>query len=240
MCIQLVMSKGLSKMAIETKVQRHWQNETFSDRIGKDRKRILSYELEKDFILENLGSLDGKVLDIGCGAGFFLKTISWTGEMNGVEINEKAKKIAIKNGYSFERDLNDTNYFDAIIMRGSVHLIPHPFLTIEKCYNALKPGGKLFILASPNSDSIIHRLFGDMHIFKKNAVNWRVSKNNLKEVCENFGFIHKKTNCSYLKSPYRNLISDHFKFIKLLTYISKDNKFSFWGNTFDACYEKPK
>ena len=224
---------------MKTKVQHHWEQEEFADRIGQDINRLKSYELEKKFILENLENLSGKILDIGCGTGFFLKTIGWSGEISGIEINEKAKEVAIKNGYNFKKDLNETNYFDVIVMRGSIHLIPYPFLTIEQCYKSLKPGGKLFILASPNSDSIVHRIFGDMHIFKKNAVNWRVSKSNLNEVFKNFGFIHKSTNCSYLKSPYCKLLSDHIKFIKLLTSISKDNKFSFWGNTFDACYEKP-
>ena len=227
-------------METKSKVQACWENETFSDRMGKDLRRLKSYDLEKKFILENIDNLKGRVLDIGCGSGFFLKTISWEGEINGIEINERAKEVAQKNGHKFEKDLDSKNYFDAIIFRGSLHLIPHPFTTIEKCFQALKPGGKLFVLASPNSDGIIHRIFNDMHIFKKGAVNWRISKNNLKEVCENFGLIHKQTRCNYLNSPYCDFISDHIKFLKLLLHITRNNVFSFWGNTFDACYEKPK
>ena len=76
-----------------------------------------------------------------------------------MEISEYAIEKAIANGISFDKDINsEKDFFDIIIFRGTIQHLDHPFLYIEKAYKALRKGGYVFYLATPNINSLYYKI----------------------------------------------------------------------------------
>ena len=107
----------------------------------------------------------GRVLDIGCGSGDFLKKLSERGfEAFGTELDGQAARramqvdgIKVKTGPLLEADF-DKDFFDAVCMWHVFEHLAEPKRTLEIISKILKPGGYLF-LSMPNIESIQSRLF---------------------------------------------------------------------------------
>jgi SAM-dependent methyltransferase len=107
----------------------------------------------------------GRVLDVGCGRGGFLKKLSKRGfEAFGTELEGQAARramqvdgIKIKTGPLLEADF-DKDFFDAVCMWHVFEHLTEPKRTMEITDKILKPGGYLF-LSMPNIESIQSRLF---------------------------------------------------------------------------------
>ncbi len=108
-----------------------------------------------------------KVLDIGCGAGTFLKTMKNLGwECSGIEVSESSKKftrklksqgIDVKYGDLLKAGYKK-NSFGLITFWHVVEHLKKPGLYLERANELLKKGGLLFI-AVPNIDSFSFRLW---------------------------------------------------------------------------------
>jgi SAM-dependent methyltransferase len=107
---------------------------------------------------------NGKVLDIGCGAGHHLlwfKRYGW--ETYGVEISELACKRARERGLEvFNGDLLEANfpddYFDLITIHDVLEHTFKPKEILGKIHRILKPGG-IVMGTMPNCDSLERRIF---------------------------------------------------------------------------------
>lgn len=111
----------------------------------------------------------GRVLDVGCGTGHFLKYIretdrSW--QVYGVEPNRLLRSVAtknsgvvIKNGTLNVIPFSD-NYFDVITCYDVLEHSTELKKNIRELKRVLKPQGLLFIQA-PNYRSLMARLTGD-------------------------------------------------------------------------------
>lgn len=107
----------------------------------------------------------GKVLDIGCSLGFFLKELMKKGSWQcfGLEYSKKAAKYARKqlSLNVFAREIEDiplpNDYFDVITMHSTLEHIRDPQKMIKEVYHKLKPGG-FFIFNIPNIDSFEYKL----------------------------------------------------------------------------------
>lgn len=106
-------------------------------------------------------SKPGKILDIGCGHGWLLSSLSGRWRKFGVEISKFASKSASKYGKIFTGDLKNFNVkgFDFITVLHVIEHHPKPEELIKKIYNILKPKGVL-ILETPDFDSAAARRYG--------------------------------------------------------------------------------
>ncbi len=106
------------------------------------------------------------VLDVGCGSGWYLKTMSKLGwKPFGYEMNsEVAESISNTLGYtvfSREEELERyIDYFDLITFNFSFEHLVNPKQLLRKMINCLKNDGKLSISA-PNIQSCEASLFGN-------------------------------------------------------------------------------
>ncbi|TGM16008.1 methyltransferase domain-containing protein [Leptospira selangorensis] len=134
----------------------YWDDETGYDLDWWD---VAHRDIYKDFIGKFLSAPKGKILDVGCGLGFFVKTIGTTRpgwEAVGYEISEKAVKFAReKNGLKqvFPGIVQDSGLpkesFDIITLWDVIEHIPKPHSLIQYLFGLLKPGGFLFV-QTPN------------------------------------------------------------------------------------------
>jgi 2-polyprenyl-3-methyl-5-hydroxy-6-metoxy-1,4-benzoquinol methylase len=104
-----------------------------------------------------------KLLEIGCGQGYFLKRArNYVEECVGLELNEECVKKCTAEGLTvyplliqdFSKDYND--YFDIVCFFEVLEHVPDTRAFIEHSYKVLKKGGYL-ILSVPNNKSLFFK-----------------------------------------------------------------------------------
>ncbi len=140
-----------------------------------------------------------KVLDAGCGTGWFSKgAVDRGAQVTSMDLGEKLlSKVAEKCeservvGSILQMPFPD-NTFDIIISSEVIEHVPSPFEGVKEMYRVLKPGG-ILILTTPNqlwyfSVWIANRLNLRPYQGLENWTSWNGMKSNLKEI----GFINNK------------------------------------------------
>lgn len=109
---------------------------------------------------------EGKVLDVGCGAGGNLKTLRDQGwDVSGIEISELAAAHArnLVGGNIHTGTLAtapfECNMFDMIFMSHSLEHLPSPTDALRRVNALLKDDG-LLVVSVPNVNSLEVKLFG--------------------------------------------------------------------------------
>ena len=150
-----------------------FNDQAHRDYVGSRRKRLL-----KEAAMYNPYNLNGRILDIGCGFGGFLKGAAEQGwrHPEGVEIASHAAEYAsnffpIKMKPFEQTDYNDYS-FDVIRLNNVIEHVPSPKAVILSAYKNLRSGG-LFVISTPNFRSLSVSLCrekwqyieGDEHIY---------------------------------------------------------------------------
>ena len=220
-----------------------YQADYFQDRNGNDLKRLLSFSQEKTFI-EQFASTDSSCLDIGCSTGEFLRSISWSGNMYGMEISDLAISKARDNGINIISEFPCDSSLDVIFFRGTIQHLDSPFIYIQQSVASLKPGGVIFFLATPNSDSLYYRLFGTLPALDPSRNFYIPGIQSLQSICQIYGLRFLSSDMPYFKSPYSSFLRDHLLFLtKLLLSvfipsIAKTIKFPFWSSMMHLVFIK--
>jgi len=135
------------------------------DGIAEKEKSVFKKYI--NLLSKNISFEGKKVLDVGCGTGNFIKTLSFV-EKNikiyGLDYNDKAVKILKKEKYNVEKYNLDDNLniffdekFDIITMFDVIEHL-NSFISFEKILNKNLVKGGYLVLTTPNSNSI-ERLF---------------------------------------------------------------------------------
>lgn len=107
---------------------------------------------------------NGKILDIGCSYGLYLKHMRELGwDVVGIELNRKAanlgrKKFRLRIINASLENVDITEKFDVIAMRMVLEHLPSPSQALEKASKLLEEGGRLIIIV-PDFSGIEFRLF---------------------------------------------------------------------------------
>ena len=219
--------------------KKFYTSEYFKNRDLNDSKRLKSFVQEINFVRKYIKS--GSIIDVGCSTGEFLTFIRWHGEKFGMEIAVEAAEKAEKNGINFDRDIfNSENYFDVVVFRGTIQHIDEPFKYIKAAHKALKKGGHMFFLATPNADGIYYRLFKTLPFLQPEINYYIPSETTLVNTCKNFNFTFLEAEKPYWSSPYRSFFKDTSFFILRLFGLLKNlrTRFSFWGNMMNLAFKK--
>ena len=124
-----------------------------------------------DAVVENMNLADDHVVaDIGAGSGYFSFRIAKkvpNGKVLAVDIQpemlalieETKKKDGVENIEGVLGQIDDPNLplnsIDAAIMVDAYHEFSHPFEMINGIYNALRPGGRIFLLEYRGEDASV-------------------------------------------------------------------------------------
>jgi len=178
----------------------------------------------------------GRVLDVGCQSGLFLKKLEKEGfKVYGVDISEDscnyAKNILnLKNIYC--KDIMDIefkeDFFDIITLWHVLEHLEDPVLVLKKLYKYLKKDGYIFI-ECPNISSFSNIIFKD----KSPSLDvprhlWFFSSSTLKKLLYKIGF--KLEKIDYFCQPVMNLSILRSSILRKMK-IEKPNK-GFFGFEF--------
>jgi len=140
---------------------------------------------------------NNRLIDIGCGAGYFILSASkrdW--EAEGTEISDEAIKLVEAKGRRVFKgdiaslDLEKDKYDVAILMELLEHA-SNPERIIRKLSEILRPGGGIYI-TTPNFNSITRRLLGNRWgIFNKEHFFYLMPR-ILSSILKKHGFRIKK------------------------------------------------
>ena len=203
-----------------------------------DKKRQVAYEQElvrlQEFYLRTHPFIGGNALDIGCGVGSFLDVMDSRWKKYGYEPSEFAAEQASKKGVEMVRALNtvQAETMDLVVFRGTLQHIGEPMTALMHASRALRPGGVLAVLATPDADSLVYWLFGNLPALDAPR-NWCVlgSRNLSNILGHRFCYKSIITIHPYWQTPYANPVSDFTNFG--LSLLFGWRKFAFPGNMFE-------
>jgi len=180
---------------------------------GDDTKRQEMYQQECQRLYDLVWG-GGSILDIGCGLGDFLYTYDpgHICDWYGIEVSDHAREIAKQRGVRFYWP-DRPDKFDLIILRGSIQHLDKPLQMLHNAYAWLKPGGTIAFLATPNSESIVYRLFSDLPALHPDYNYWIPGARELANVLKHIGFGDIETVYPYLNTPYAHPLRDAWRFL---------------------------
>jgi len=169
-------------------------------------KRLLMYDIEIREIERYRKK--GKILDVGCGGGYFLNRMGSQWEKTGTELNpvaaDNARKkfgITVRVGNFPELDFGEEQY-DVVHMRGVIEHFPDPFAYLMKAFTLLKVGGYL-VINTPNIESLCARLYkGQFNLVTPKYHIYYFSPQTLSAMVTKAGFTVKRTRFFYFGTPY--------------------------------------
>lgn len=184
----------------------------------------------------------GRILDVGCGLGLFLEQFpSDRWDRYGIDVADLAIAEARSRGIHVQDGDRAYDYpdrfFDVIVLRGSLQLIPTPFAVLRDCIRLLKPGGLLALLATPNSNSPYYRRFGTLPILTPHLNYLVPSDIMMRDVLRNLGMEIVRIHYPYLDTPYARPFIDHMWY--LLSFLGVRRRFAFWRSTMELYARKP-
>jgi len=160
----------------------------------------------------------GHIIDIGCGAGGFLKAARDTGwnYPEGIEIVETIAEYARKFFPVHTKPIEDTylqeNHFDVARLNNVIEHLSDPKRVVSEIFRILRPGG-LFVLSTPNIDSISVKMCGKKwQYFGGDDHIYLFSPETLKRMLNEAGFeiISIQTKGTHLTPKHHN--KDRTKF----------------------------
>lgn len=139
---RIINSNNLKKDIVS-----HYHDNDPHQSVAFSKKAFFSSAL--DYLISNCGSGSGKILDVGCGYGYFLKLVSKNGlEPNGVELAENAA-VTAKSEFGPDKIFNGElmaavfadEHFDAITLWDVLVMMENPYKELKECHRILKKGG---------------------------------------------------------------------------------------------------
>lgn len=161
------------------------------------------------------------LLEVGCGAGFFLKSAQragW-GTVTGLEVSEAAAEFGrdhlgldVRHSTLEDADIPADTY-DVVAMFDSIEHLLDPTLTLEHAFAALRPGGAIMV-TTPNFRCISrHALQGFWASLNPIEHLYYFTEKSLGEMLQKVGFTRVQAihDCNGI-SPYSTMNPSHTEY----------------------------
>lgn len=148
-----------------------------------------------------------KLLDVGCGEGFFLFNASKAGYITkGVELSHDAVEYA-KKEFGLDVEIGPLeelqfpeNYFDVVTLWVVLEHVPYPLATLKEACRILKPGG-LLAVSTPNIGGVLAKILRRRWWEIRRVHINQFTTRTLTDIVQNAGFTNVSSVC------YRESIS---------------------------------
>tara|TARA_Y100000031_G_C8181235_1_gene366598 strand:- start:194 stop:1126 length:933 start_codon:yes stop_codon:yes gene_type:complete len=193
----------------------------FQDQVDPDGKKR-NYYAEKDVKLKAfydeylklegfLKRRKGKILDVGCAAGYFLESMPDSWERYGVEYDKSCAReankipgVTVKAG-SLLKAKYGKEFFDVVALLQTIEHMPDPSENIAECSRILKKGGILYV-TTPNFGSMTARVFKANHrLITAPAHLYYFTPKTLGLLLKKHGFKVVKVHYPYFETNYFKL-----------------------------------
>ncbi|MBO9671546.1 MAG: class I SAM-dependent methyltransferase [Sphingobium sp.] len=112
------------------------------------------------------GLKPGRMLDVGCGAGLFLRQAIGAGwQATGIDFDAGAVAVAkrVRGAEAHAMDIHDPalddRRFEGILLNNVIEHLPDPAGVMARCAELLTPGGRI-VMITPNVEAMAHDIFG--------------------------------------------------------------------------------
>ncbi|GJL79621.1 MAG: hypothetical protein NPINA01_26100 [Nitrospinaceae bacterium] len=181
------------------------KNHYYRDYILERTNRRSSYNKQyhrRLKLIEKYSSKKGRLLDIGCGGGFFLKAAQERGwDPHGIDIVPDFVKFArnelqLKNIHcgSLEESQYEDRFFDVIVLWDLIEHLPHPASFLKTINQIMRPDG-LLVIWTPNAKNAAW-LKENWYGYKPLQHLYFFSPATLNKILQSTGFypVYKNTN----------------------------------------------
>jgi len=189
----------------------------------RDRQYQLDASLLRRFVKT------GKLLDVGCGGGYFLNALSDSYNRYGCELDPRALEVlrdqfpglAERVFHCSVNDLLDMNIrgFDIITLRGVIEHVLEIEALVESVTRICNDGGLLYICATPNVDCLTADLYREnWNLFHPVQHIWMFSRDTVEKLFQRGGWALVWSEYQYLSTPYADPQND---LIEIADYLSQ-------------------
>jgi SAM-dependent methyltransferase len=184
-------------------------------------QRLQMYAIDGAFVHRYLRPGGARLLDVGSGTGDFVAQFSGELELHGVEV-DAAARAACARAHSALRlyaDLAAIPHgiaFDAVVFRGTLQYMPDLHGVAAWCSDHLRSGGRLFILATPNAESILAQMQREQWVLANKVEHryWFTRRHLLRLFGEGFSLV--AYDLPYLDTPYEDYGNDLLKVLAMI------------------------
>ncbi len=224
-CGMISVNPHFSDEGLEIFYSEYFQKRKENQLLREQREE--TYLIDRDWVCNFVGG--GRVLDVGCSGGFFLsKFPSDVWEREGAEIASDSAEYARKHfGINiYEGLLTEIDFphqYDLVMFRGVIEHFRDPISVLNKCEQIIKPGGHIFITATPAGDSFAFDVYRE---------KWRLfvplehihffTVKLLTRVLNKVGFKHVTHHYQYQETPYADPENDYKKIRQAIVLKHKD------------------
>ncbi|MBW2409410.1 MAG: class I SAM-dependent methyltransferase [Deltaproteobacteria bacterium] len=141
-------------------IEKYWSR--FPHNFDENQEYVVGKALLED-IIEELGDLPelGKLVEFGCGTGYFTETIiQKTHHLVATDLSDELLEMAKKRldnntAVIFQKEncmasSFASEKFDSVFMANLIHVVDNPVKVLLECYRILKNGGMLIIVTYTN------------------------------------------------------------------------------------------
>tara|TARA_B100000965_G_C19603452_1_gene764470 strand:- start:11139 stop:12023 length:885 start_codon:yes stop_codon:yes gene_type:complete len=246
-CNLITIDPGLTEEGLQIYYQ-----DNMGRRLDQQKKlddRMEQYNIDNQILERYINS--GKVLDVGCGGGFFLSVLNNNFDKYGIDIDSESINHGKKNfNFTFKCELIgddsfDKGYFDLIIFRGVIEHMYNPKKALSRASELLKTGGLLYFCATPNVDSFCADLYREKwNLWHPIQHINHFSSETLYSLCgkDNYEIFHE--SYPYLGTPYESQKNDYLKLKSDIKLINEGRREDvtvsppFWGNMLSLILKK--
>jgi SAM-dependent methyltransferase len=207
-------------------------------------QRLRMYAIDGAFARRFLRPSDVRLLDVGSGTGDFVAQFAGAFDLHGVEVDAAARAACAQTHpvlrlYADLAAIPRGIAFDAIVFRGTLQYMPDLNAVAAWCSERLRPGGRLFILATPNAESILAQMQREQWVLANKVEHryWFTRRHLLRLFGDGFRLL--AYDLPYLGTPYEDYSNDLRKVLAMIDIPqARADRVPFFGSMMNVVLEK--
>jgi SAM-dependent methyltransferase len=202
------------------------------------------YKIDGAFVRRHLRPSNARLLDVGSGTGDFVAQFAGELELHGVEVDATARAACARAHptlrlYADLSAIPESITFDAIVFRGTLQYMPDLHAMAAWCSERLRSGGRLFILATPNAESILAQIQRERWVLANKVEHryWFTRRHLMRLFGDGFSLV--AYDLPYLGTPYEDYSSDLRKVLAMIeSPKARTDRVPFFGSVMNVVLEK--